>query len=244
MAMPLALRVLLWAILLLLLPFLFYFALRYWHRRLALGAAVRREGELLVGVATRRGDFVSLSEDLRGYTRLWRATLEFEPFPNCEEYYLHKRWADFCLFCRMRGLRPAAWPGSACRSCRGRQGAGLPTIRAAARDHLLSLCEDGSGRGEGALALLLGLEENESLRCLPRGRRMAGIQRPASLRRGGASLPPRDPVFHDPSPRGRAFSPSPPFLFRKGGCRPRLFRGGGGDGDLFRSHRGRGGGSY
>jgi hypothetical protein len=109
MAMPLALRVLLWAILLLLLPFLFYFALRYWHRRLALGAAVRREGELLVGVATRRGDFVSLSEDLRGYTRLWRATLEFEPFPNCEEYYLHKRWADFCLFCRMRGLRPVGY---------------------------------------------------------------------------------------------------------------------------------------
>jgi hypothetical protein len=109
MAMPLALRVLLWAILLLLLPFLFYFALRYWHRRLATGAAVRREGELLVGVATRRGDFVSLSEDLRGYTRLWRATLEFEPFPNCEEYYLHKRWADFCLFCRMRGLRPVGY---------------------------------------------------------------------------------------------------------------------------------------
>jgi hypothetical protein len=109
MAMPLALRVLLWAILLLLLPFLFYFALRYWHRRLATGAAVRREGELLVGVATRQGDYVSLSEDLRGYTRLWRATLEFEPFPNCEEYYLHKRWADFCLFCRMRGLRPVGY---------------------------------------------------------------------------------------------------------------------------------------
>ena len=109
MPMPIALRILLWAILLFLLPFLFYFALRYWHRRLATGAAVRREGELLVGVATRQGDYVSLSEDLRGYTRLWRATLEFEPFPNCEEYYLHKRWADFCLFCRMRGLRPVGY---------------------------------------------------------------------------------------------------------------------------------------